>query len=118
MDFIDEKRFDVIHAGNKSTRDKCLVNLINSPAIRAAFLEGSKPIRASTSFLSSNPNGRCVRMKILLQEKHAGINYDNIKEETVAIVDKLLEYKVISKKQHIFLINEFHILDIFCPRNA
>ena len=42
----------------------------------------------------------CDRLKLLLQEKHAGNNSDIINEEIVAIVDKLLEYKCISKKQH------------------
>ena len=37
---------------------------------------------------------------MLLQEKHDGNNSNSIDEEIVAIVDKLLEYKCISKKQH------------------
>ena len=37
---------------------------------------------------------------MLLQEKQAGNNSDIINREIVAIVDKLLEYRCISKKQH------------------
>ena len=53
-----------------------------------------------TMFLSSDPNELCDRLKLLLQEKHAGHNSDIINQEIIAIVDKLLEYKCISKKEH------------------
>ena len=55
---------------------------------------------SKTIFLSSNPNELCDRLKLLLQEKHAGNNSDIINEEIVVIIDKLLEYKCITKKQH------------------
>ena len=55
---------------------------------------------SKTIFLSSDPNELCDRLKLLLQEKQAGNNSDVNNEEIVAIVDKLLEYKCISKKQH------------------
>ena len=55
---------------------------------------------SKTIILSSDPNELCDRLKLLLQEKHAGNNSDIINDEIVAIVDKLLEYKCISKKQH------------------
>ena len=43
----------------------------------------------------------CVnRLKLLLQEKQAGNNSDIINNEVVAIVDVLLKYKCITKKQH------------------
>ena len=35
LDFLDETRFDIKHLGNKSTRGKNLVKLINSPPITA-----------------------------------------------------------------------------------
>ena len=91
--FAKEMHFDERRVGNKSTRDKTLINLLNSPAIMASGI-------TKTIFLSSNPNELCDRLKLLLQEKHAGNNSDIINEEIVAIVDKLLEYKCISKKQH------------------
>ena len=50
--------------------------------------------------LSCDPNELCDRWRLLLQEKHAGNNSNIINEEIVAIVDKLWEYKCISKKQH------------------
>ena len=55
---------------------------------------------SKTKFLSSDPDELCDRLKLLLQEKQAGNNSDIINQEIVAIVDKLLEYKCISKKQH------------------
>ena len=54
----------------------------------------------SKIFLPSDPDGLCNRLKLLLQEKHAGKMSDIINDEIVAIVDKLLEYRCISKKQH------------------
>ena len=55
---------------------------------------------SKTIFLSSDSNELCDRLKLLLQEKHAGNKSYLIDEEIVAIIDKLLEYKCISKKQH------------------
>ena len=92
-DFAKEMNFDLKAQGNKSTRDRTLIKLLKSPAIMASGV--SKSI-----FLSSDPDELCSRLKLLLQEKHAGNNSDIINDEIVAIVDKLLEYKCISKKQH------------------
>ena len=55
---------------------------------------------SNTIFLSSDPVELCNRLKLLLQEKHVGNNFDIFNDEIVAIVDKLLKYKCISKKQH------------------
>ena len=53
-----------------------------------------------TKFLPFDPNKLFERLKFLLQEKQTG-KYSNVNNyETVAIVDKLLEYKCISNKQH------------------
>ena len=76
----------------KSERDKSIERLLNSPAILASGV--------TTIFLSENPNELCDRLRLLLQEKHAGNNSDIINQEIVAIIDKLLEYKCITKKQH------------------
>ena len=89
-DFAKEMHFDERRVGIKSTRDRTLIKLLNSPAIMASGV-------SKTIFLSSDPNELCDRLKLLLQEKHAG---NNSNEETVAIVDKLLEYNCVSKKQH------------------
>ena len=92
-DFAKEMNFDERRVGNKSTRDRTLIKLPNSPAIMASGV-------LKTKFLSSDPNELCDRLKLSLQEKHAGNNSNIIKEELVAIVDKLLEYKCKSKRQH------------------
>ena len=91
--FAKEMNFDKSRVGNKSTRDRTLISLLNSPAIVASGF-------SKTIILSSDPNELCDRLKLLLQEKHGGNNSNLIDEEIVSIVDKLLEYKCISKKQH------------------
>ena len=54
---------------------------------------------SKTIFLSSDPDELCNGLKLFLQEKYAGNNSDIINDEIIAVVDKLLEYKCISKKQ-------------------
>ena len=95
FDFAKEMHFDQKAAGKKPTRDKTLIKLLKSPGLMVSASGVSKTI-----FLSSDPDELCDRLKLLLQEKHAGNNSDIINNEIVAIVDKLLEYKCISKKQH------------------
>ena len=87
-----EMNFNIRQKGNKSDRDKSIIRLLRSPRIMASGV--------TTIFLSENADELCDRLKLLLQEKHAGNNSDIVNEEIVAIVDKLLEYKCISKKQH------------------
>ena len=94
-DFAKEMHFDQNAVGNKSIRDRKLIKLLKSPGLMVSASGISKTI-----FLSSDPDELCERLKLLLQEKHAGNNSDIINEEIVVIVDKLLEYKCISKKQH------------------
>ena len=91
-DFAKEMNFDMRAQGNKSTRDRTLIKLLKSPAVMATGV--------TTIFLSENPDELCNRLKLLLQEKPAGNNSDIINQEIVTIVDKLLEYKCISKKEH------------------
>ena len=94
-DFAKEMHFDERRVGNKSTRDRTLIDLLKSPGLIVSASGVSKTI-----FLSSDPDELCDRLKLLLQERNAGNNSDLINDEIVAIVDKLLEYKCISKKQH------------------
>ena len=94
-DFAKEMHFDTKAPGNKSIRDRKLIKLPNSPGLMVSASGVSKTI-----FLSSDPNELCDRIKLFLQEKHAGNNSDIINDEIVVIMDKLLEYKCITKKQH------------------
>ena len=103
FDFAKEMLFDESRVGNKSTRDKTLIKLLNSPAIMASGV-------SKTIFLSENPNELCDRLKLLLQEKQAGNNSNIINQEIIAIVDKLLEYKCITKKQHKQILNGCNLL--------
>ena len=93
-DFAKEMRFDSKARGNKSNRDRTLIKLLNSLGLKVCASGISKTI-----FLSSDPNELCNRLKLLLQEKKAGNNSDIINDEIVVIIDKLLEYKCITKKQ-------------------
>ena len=79
--------------------------MLKSPGLMASASGVSK-----TNFLSSNPNELCDILKLLLQEKQAGKNSDMINGEIVAIVDKLLEYNCISKKQHKQISINCHLL--------
>ena len=92
-EFAKQMNFKIRQKGKKSDGDKSIVRLLRSPAIMASGV-------SKTIFLSSDPNELCDRLKLLLQEKHAGKNSDIINEENFAIIDKLLEYKCISRKQH------------------
>ena len=56
--------------------------------------------------LPGNLNELWARFKKLLQKNWTGKNSILFTEEIIAIADKLLEYKCISKKQHRFLIIE------------
>ena len=94
-DFEKEMHFDLKAVGKKSTRDRTLIKILNSPGLMVSASGVSETI-----FLSSDPDELCNKLKLLLQEKQAGNNSDIIDQEIVAIVDKLLEYRCISKKQH------------------
>ena len=102
-DFAKEMHFDLKPVGKKSTRYRTHIKLLKSPAITASGV-------SKTIFLSSDPNEMCDRLKLLLQEKRAGNNFNIINEEIVAIVDKLLEYKCISKKQHKQILTKCNLL--------
>ena len=68
--FLDEMRFDIKHTGNQSTRDKKLVKLITTPAIRAGPFKNEA--LSITRFLSSDLFEFFDRLKLLLYEKQAG----------------------------------------------
>ena len=87
-----EMNFNIRQKGNKSDRDKSIIRLLRSTRILASGV--------TTIFLSENADELCNRLKLLLQEEHAGNTSDIINDEIVATVEKLLEYKCISKKQH------------------
>ena len=89
-DFAKEMIFDTKAQGRKSTRGSTLIELLKTPAIMASGV--------TTIFLSENPDELCDKLKLLLQETQAGNNSNIINEEIIAIVDKLLEYKCITKK--------------------
>ena len=105
-DFAKQMHFDPKASGNKSTPDRKLIKLLNSPGLIVSASGVSKII-----FLSSDPNELCDRLKLLLQEKHGGNNSDIFNDEIVAIDDQLLEYKCISKKQHKQILTKCNLLN-------
>ena len=102
-DFAKEMHFSLKAMGNKSTRDKTLKKLLKSAAIMASEF--------SATFLPFDPDEYCNRLKLLQPKKQAGNNSDLINQEVTATVDKLLEYKCISKKQHKQLLNKCNLLN-------
>ena len=92
-EFAKEMNYYTKSTGRPSVRHNSMVRLLDQPAIMASGI-------SKTIILSSDPNELCDRLKLLLQEKHGGNNSNLIHEEIVAIIDKLLEYKCLSKKQH------------------
>ena len=92
-EFAKEMNYDTKSTGRPSTRHTSIIKILESPATLASGI-------SKTIILSSDPNELGDRLKLLLQEKYAGNNSNLIDEEIVAVVDKVLEYKCISKKQH------------------
>ena len=84
-------KFKIRQIGRKSNRDISLAKLLRSPAIMVSGF--------STKVLPESPFELCDRIKLLLQEKQAGNSSDIINDKIVAIVNKLLEYKRITRKK-------------------
>ena len=102
-EFAKELKYSVKSTGRPAVRHKSMIRLLNQRPITASGF-------TKTINLSSDPDKLCNRLRLLLQEKQAGNNSDIINKESVAIVDKLLEYKYISKKQHKQILNKCNLL--------
>ena len=103
-EFAKEMNYDTKSVGRRSVRHDSMIRLLDKPAFMASGV-------SKTIFLPSNPNELCERLKLLLQEKHGGNNSNLINEEIVAIIDKLIEYKCISKKQHKQFLNKCNLIN-------
>ena len=90
-EFAKEMNFNIKERGRKSDRDKEIIKILKSLAVLAYGF--------TTVFSSENPDEVCDRLRLLLQEIQAGNNSDLINMEIFVIVDKLLEYKCLTKKQ-------------------
>ena len=88
---LEKKWILLLNRKDEKVTDRSLIKLLKSPALMASGF--------STIFLPSDPDEICHRLNLLLQEKQAGNNSDIINKEIVAIVDKLLKYKCLSKKK-------------------
>ena len=102
-EFGKEINFNIKQKGRKSDKDKSMIKLLKSPAIMASGI-------SNIIILSSDSDELWDRLELLLQEKQAGNNSDIIREEINAILDKLLECKCISKKQHKQILNKCNLL--------
>ena len=94
-DFAKEMNFNTKNQGIKSTRARIFIKLFKSPVSMVSASGVSKAI-----FLSSDPTELCDKLILLLQEKQTGNNLVLTNQAIIAIVDELLQYKCISKKQH------------------
>ena len=83
-EFAKEMNYDTKSIGRPSVRHNSIVKILNSPAFLASGI-------SKTMFLSSDPNELCDRLRLLLQEKHAGNKSYIINGEIVVIVDNLLK---------------------------
>ena len=90
-DFGKQMHFDEKALGKKILGDGSFKKLLKSTDIMAS--------RISTIYSPSNPNELCDKLKVLLQEKRIGTS-SFFDEDTVAIADKITEYRCISTKQH------------------
>ena len=86
-------KFDIKQEGRKNDRGKSIMRYLNSPAIMASGT-------SNTIFLPSDTDDLCDRIILMLQEKHARNHAGLINKEVFAILDKLLGYKCLYKKQH------------------
>ena len=102
-EFAKEMNYNINSTGRPGVRHSSMIRLLDQPDIKA-------PGFSKTIILSSDPDELCDRLKLLLEEKQAGNNSDIISDEIVAIVDKLLEYKCISKKQHKQILINYNLL--------
>ena len=94
-DFAKEMFFVVKAHGNKCSWDGKFVKMLKSPGL---MLSASGIL--NTIFLPFNRSEVCDRLNLLLQGKQAGNNSNVINDEITAVVDKILEYICVSKKQH------------------
>ena len=103
-EFAKEMKYNTgKNKGRPPVRHKSMIRLLNQPPITASGF-------TKTIILSSDPDELCKRLRLLLHEKHTGNNSDIINKESVAIVDKLLEYKCITKIQHKQILNKCNLL--------
>ena len=104
-DFAKEKNFDIKAQVNKSTRDRNPIKVLKLPSLMISASGIS-----NTLVLLCDLDKILARLTFLLQENHAGNNSNLFNKEILAIVDKLLEYKCISKKQHTQILFKCNLL--------
>ena len=92
----NEIHFD-LHALRKSLRDGNLTkNYFNKKTVVASGIKRSE----TTNFLTQDPHEFCDRLRLIIQEKQAGNDTTRFDNETVAFLDKFLEYNYFNPVQH------------------
>ena len=102
-----EMYFDVTSPCNKPTLDRIPIKILKAPSL----MKSASGIPVET-FLLSDPDELCDRLKLLLEEKQAGNNSFLINEEIVVILDNMLENKCKNRKhpnQNLIECNLMHI---------
>ena len=102
-----EMYFDVTSPCNKPTRDRIPIKIFKAPSLK----KSASGIPVET-FLLSDLDELCDRLKLLLEEKQAGNNSYLINEEIVVILDNMLENKCINRKHHNQNLIECNLLHI------
>ena len=92
-EFAKKMNYNTKSIGRPSIRHNSITKILESPAVIASGI-------SKTIFLSSDLYELCNRLKLILQEKHAGNNSDIINNEIIALIDNILEFKCITTKQH------------------
>ena len=91
--FYKDVKYDLSLAGDKRSNRYNYIKKLETKSIRATDVE--------VIFLSSNPNVLVDRLHLLYQEKLSGNDSNIINDEMIAIYDKLYEYSIITKSDHI-----------------
>ena len=76
--------FDVKAPGNKSTRNRTLIKMLESPGLMISASGISNKIS-----LPSDRNELCDRLKLSLKEKPAGNNSDKINEGLLQVLKNI-----------------------------
>ena len=95
-------KYNSSEGDKKSDRYKLIKDLQSYPSSQEELEAGS--VFPEIVFLPSDPNELVDRLNLLYQEIIGGNDNPQLKQEIVAIVDKLLEYQCITTELHAALL--------------
>ena len=100
--FLFDMKYNSSEGDKKSDRYKFIKDLQSYPSSQEELEAGS--IFPEIIFLPSDPNELVDRLNLLYQEIKGGNDNPQLKQEIIAIVDKLLEYQCITSDLHAALL--------------